>query len=215
MKPKEFIEMIKEPALNIEKEHGIPAAIIIAQAALETGWLRHQIEDKYTGNNSYNLFGIKAHGGWAGDTVTINTHEHINGKRVLIEDEFRAYDCFEDSIMDHMKFLFENPRYSKTLETDDPIEFARRLQAAGYATDPAYADKLISIMQTYDLLEIGLKDETDFANHWAKRDIKRCMEIGLFIKTDKFRPNDPMTRAEMAVVADRIIRFMTTEKRNY
>jgi len=213
MKPKEFIEMIKRPAKNIQEEHGIPAAVIIAQAALETGWLRHQIKDKYTGENSYNLFGIKAHGGWKGKTVTIDTHEFVNGERVKVEDEFRAYDCFEDSILDHMEFLFQNPRYTDTLTADNPIEFARELQKAGYATDPDYADKLISIMKTYDLLEISLKDKTDYEGHWAEREIKKCMKTGIFVETDKFRPGDSLTRAEMAVIVDRLIRFITSERR--
>ena len=213
MKPKEFIEMIKGPAIEIEQEHGIPAAVIIAQAALETGWLRHEIRDKHTGENSYNLFGIKAHGGWEGNTVTIDTHEFVDGERVKVEDKFRSYNSFQESILDHMQFLFDNPRYEKTLKASNPIEFARRLQAAGYATDPDYADKLISIMKTYDLLEISLKDKTDYEGHWAEREIKKCMKTGIFVETDKFRPGDSLTRAEMATIVDRLIRFMTSERR--
>jgi len=128
MEPKKFIEMIKDDALAIEKEHGIPAAVIISQAALETGWLDHEIIDKYTGENSYNLFGIKADAGWDGPVVTIDTHEYKRGRRFQKEDEFRAYDSFKDSILDHMEFLFTNPRYQRTLETSDPIEFVTRLQ---------------------------------------------------------------------------------------
>ena len=213
MKPKNFIDMVKYPALEIEQEYGIPAAVIIAQAALETGWLRHQIKDKYTGENSYNLFGIKAHGGWEGDTVTIDTHEYKNGRRFKKEDKFRSYDSFQESILDHMQFLFDNPRYEKTLEADNPIEFARRLQAAGYATDPEYANKLISIMRKYDLLEIKAGPKTDYEGHWAEREIEKCMKTGIFVETDKFRPGDSLTRAEMAVIVDRLIRFMTSERR--
>lgn len=213
MQPKEFIEMVKYPAIEIEQEHGIPAAVIIAQAALETGWLRHEIRDKHTGEKSYNLFGIKAHGGWEGDTVTIDTHEYKDGRRLKKEDEFRAYNSFQESILDHMQFLFDNPRYEKTLEASNPIEFARRLQAAGYATDPKYAEKLISIMRKYDLLEIKAMPEVDYKDHWAKDYINRGMDRGMFSETDEFRPEDPLTRAEAAVIVDRLIKFITSTER--
>ena len=215
MKPKQFIQEIKEDALKIHEEYSIPAAIIIAQAALETGWLRHQIRDKYTGINSYNLFGIKADKSWDGPTVTIDTHEYKDGRRFKTEAQFRAYKSYKESILDHMEFLFENPRYEKTLEADSPIEFALRLQEAGYATDPKYAEKLISIIRTYNLLDIKPEGSTDYEGHWAEESIEEVMEIGLFNKTDKFRPNDKATRAELATVIDRLVGFIVSEKREF
>lgn len=215
MKPEEFIEEIKEDALEIEKEHDIPASIIIAQAALETGWLGHEIRDKETGINSYNLFGIKADKNWDGPTVKIDTHEYKDGRRFETEGKFRAYKSYQESIMDHMSFLLENPRYEKTLEADNPIEFARRLQEAGYATDPNYAEKLISIMRKYDLLDIRPEKDIDYKGHWAEDSIEEVMELGIFNKTSEFRPDDKATRAELATVVDRLIGFIVSEKREF
>lgn len=208
MKPDKFIKLLKPDALKIQKEHGIPAAAIIAQAALETGWLKHPIKDKYTGRNSYNLFGIKHHG--QGDYVVINTHEYEDGKKIVIEDKFKAYSSYKESILGHMEFLFDNPRYKKTLEADDPREFVRELQKAGYATDPDYAKKLISIMENYDLIKLTNKKEQKFndvsPNHWAFSAIERMSEEGIIngYPDGDFKPDKNITRAELAVILDRL-----------
>jgi len=219
LKPKEFINKLKPDALKIQKNHGIPAAVIIAQAALETGWLRHPIKDKYTGKYAYNLFGIKAAGGWSGETVTINTHEIIDNKRVDIEAEFRAYDSYAESILDHMNFLFENPRYKEVLKKDDPIEFARGLQKAGYATDPDYAKKLISIMKSHDLLELNPKNksENEFTDidpgHWCYAAAVRLKNEGIVtgFEDGSFKPDQSITRAEMVVILDRLLEGLKFE----
>ncbi len=217
MKPKEFIKKLKPDALKVQRKTGIPAGIIISQAALETGWLRYPIKDKNTGRYSYNLFGIKARGSWSGDTVLVDTHEEIEGRRVKTEDEFRAYDSYAESILDHMSFLFDNPRYEKVLETDDPVKFARRLQDAGYATDSSYADKLISIMKQYDLLELKPKKESEFndlePDHWAYSAAVRLKNEGIVTgyEDGSFKPDQNITRAEMVVILDRLIEGLKFE----
>ncbi len=151
-----FIKRVKKPALDIQSEHGIPAAVIIAKAALETGWGRYVPTDKYTGEYSHNLFGIKWHNSSEHEYVVIDTHEYINGERVLVKDErFRKYNNYQESIEDHKRFLKRNKRYSKLWEISDPVEFAEELQRAGYATDPEYARKLVSIMTERNLLDLA------------------------------------------------------------
>ncbi len=151
----DFIDRLKQPALRVEKEHGIPAAIIISKSALETGWGRLVPKDKYSGEYSYNLFGIKWHQSKDHEYVIIDTHEYIDGKLELVKDvKFRKYNSYQESIEDHTRFLQENKRYNNLWNISDPKEFARELQRVGYATDIEYAGKLISIMKTRGLLEL-------------------------------------------------------------
>lgn len=125
---------------------GISPEAIIAQAALETGWGRAAI-----GNN---IFGVKAHGGWKGKTQDVLTWEDTNGAaaggEVQIVDRFRDYDSLADSFADHFRFLEQNSRYANagvfSRQGDEAYFLA--LQRAGYATDPAYAAKLSSILRT-------------------------------------------------------------------
>ncbi len=134
---RDFIETTKPFALQVERVYSIPFGVCIAQAALETGWGR------FVKGNNY--FGIK------GEGQDLLTHEFINGRKVYIVDEFRAYSSMEDSFNDYGHFLTTNRRYQTAFETTDPEQFAIELQKAGYATDPEYADKLISIIRRWDL----------------------------------------------------------------
>lgn len=136
----DFIALVGPDALKVQKEFKIPAAVSIAQAALETGWGRSV--------KGHNYFGIKG----AGQTFT--THEVIDGKRVQLKDNFRAYASLEESFRDYGVFLTTNPRYKKCFNySNDPKRFAAELQAAGYATDPEYASKLCQIMDKWGLIE--------------------------------------------------------------
>lgn len=137
--PEDFVAQLAPAARAISAQTGIPAEIIIAQAALETGWGK-----SVAGNN---LFGIKAGRSWQGPTQSVGTHEYINGQRQNIRDDFRAYGSVGESMLDHARLLTQNPRYAGVLQAKDPAAAARALQEAGYATDPEYANKLISIMR--------------------------------------------------------------------
>ena len=165
--PDAFIEMLKPDALRLERETGLPAAVTIAQAALETGWGRtpfvHRVEAQEAlirrergrgeyaplpdGTPSYNLFGIKRHRSGMPFVVCWD-HEVVEGRMALVPDRFRRYASYAESMADRNRFLRENPRYARVLETKDPFEFAMRLQEAGYAEDPGYARKLHAIMRT-------------------------------------------------------------------
>ncbi len=134
----EFIAKAKPLALKVQEKYGVPYGVCIAQAALETGWGR------YIKGNNY--FGIKGQG------QEFGTHEYVNGKKINIVDSFRAYESMEDSFEDYGRFLSTQPRYAEAFKVSTPEEFARELQRAGYATDPEYANKLISIMRRWGLV---------------------------------------------------------------
>lgn len=139
MPPSAFIGMLAQAAQDCQRKTGIPASITLAQAALESGWGKDA-----AGNN---LFGIKADRSWTGPTIAFRTTEHLDGKNVSLVDKFRRYDSWLASMVDHAQFLLKNPRYAKCFKQTTGPDWARELQAAGYATDPAYAEKLIDIMR--------------------------------------------------------------------
>lgn len=139
MPPSAFIAMLVPAAQACQRGSGIPASFTLAQAALESGW-----GARAPGNN---LFGIKADKVWKGPTVDVPTHEVINGKRVAIVDKFRAYPSMGDSIADRAEFFRKNPRYKACFKETTGEGWARAVAAAGYATDPKYAETLIAVMR--------------------------------------------------------------------
>ena len=145
-----FVKEVHEAAKIEEQKTGVPAAVTTAQAILETGYGKSVPTDVNSGKYSHNLFGIKAHGN--PNYVEVWTHENLNGKRVKILDKFASYDSFEDSIAGRTEFLTKNKRYHDLFKSTDPKEWAQGLQDKGYATDPDYAKKLISIMNSQGLL---------------------------------------------------------------
>ena len=148
MGPQEFVRMLRPYAKMVYEVFGIPRKAIIAQAALETEWLRKPLADLYTGRNSYNLFNIKGEG--PAGSIKAYDLEYINGRPVKAIHEFRAYNNYEESIEDYARLISESKRYEQALEVaNDPEEYVRRIQQAGYAEDPRYAEKLIQIMRKY------------------------------------------------------------------
>jgi hypothetical protein len=144
----EFINAVGAAAQRSMKSTGVPASVAVAQAILESDWGRSRLTRQ--GNN---LFGIKALGaaGPAG-VVSMATWEHVDGSDVVVQAPFKAYYTLEESIDDHGRFFTRNKRYADALAVaDDAQAFARAIQADGYATDPAYASKLIKLMDRYDL----------------------------------------------------------------
>lgn len=145
---KEFIEAYSPYALYVQEKYGIPYGLVLAQAALESGWGESSLAEK-----ALNFFGIKAGSSWEGETVIMPTTEVIGGKSVKIPGVFRAYDDPLASFSDYGRLLSSNPRYASVLAADDPYEAAEALERAGYATDPQYAEKLSDIIRRYDLDE--------------------------------------------------------------
>ncbi|MBK5205781.1 MAG: flagellar assembly peptidoglycan hydrolase FlgJ [Polaromonas sp.] len=142
----QFVSRLLPAAQRASQESGVPAQLIMAQAALESGWGRREIRAE-DGKNSYNLFGIKADKSWKGPVVEANTTEYVNGVAQKTRATFRAYGSYEEAFSDYARFLVTNPRYANVLATQDPAEAAHGLQRAGYATDPQYGGKLIRIMK--------------------------------------------------------------------
>ncbi len=127
---------------------GVSPRVLVAQAALETGWGRY-IPQRADGTHGHNLFGIKAGGGWRGERVAAHTWEVEDGQRVPARAEFRGYDSFAESFNDYVNFLQTNPRYAGALRAAaDPEAFVDALQRAGFATDPQYAQKIRAIMDS-------------------------------------------------------------------
>lgn len=144
--PADFVRELWPHAERAGRELGVDPRAIVAQAALETGWGSRQIRDE-AGRSANNLFGIKADGRWEGRRVGVNTLEYEGGLPVPVRAQFRAYDSLAEGVADYVRFLKDNPRYRAALEAgSDAGAYAGELQAAGYATDPRYADKIRSIL---------------------------------------------------------------------
>ena len=150
----QFIQTLAAPAQAASVTTGVPAELILAQAALETGWGRHEIATR-NGQNSHNLFGIKAGSHWQGETTDIVTHEYVDGRRTQVVDTFRVYDSYEHAFTDYASLIGNNPRYAGVVQASTAEQAARELQRGGYATDPRYADKLVAVMNTMGLTSDG------------------------------------------------------------
>ncbi len=145
--------MHQAAAKSAETTSGIPAAFMIAQAAHESGWGKREIK-LADGASAHNLFGIKATAGWSGPVTEITTTEYVNGAAQKVSAKFRAYASDEASFRDYAKLMKESPRYAGVVAqaAQAPASaasaqgFAQGLQRAGYATDPAYADKLARVI---------------------------------------------------------------------
>ncbi len=155
-----FVQQHSGAAQQAEAATGIPAAFMVSQAALETGWGRKEIRHA-DGAPSYNLFGIKAGANWKGPVAEVTTTEYINGKAQKVVAKFRAYGSYAESFADYARLMKDSPRYQAAVgaargagaatgagTASTSVAFANGLQKAGYATDPAYADKLSRVINT-------------------------------------------------------------------
>jgi flagellar protein FlgJ len=147
----DFVEQLWPWAREAADKLGLEAPALLAQAALETGWGKH-LMSAADGGSAHNLFGIKADRRWDGAKAHVSTLEFEQGVAVRKKDFFRAYESFRDSFNDYVDFLRSNPRYSQALEsTGDAKAFFAELQKAGYATDPRYAEKITSVMESPEM----------------------------------------------------------------
>ncbi|WP_150749014.1 flagellar assembly peptidoglycan hydrolase FlgJ, partial [Pseudomonas fluorescens] len=136
-----MLPMAKEAADRI----GVDPRYLVAQAALETGWGKSVMRAQ-DGSSSHNLFGIKAGSSWQGDSARAITSEFRNGAMVKETAQFRSYASYKDSFHDLVTLLQSNNRYQDVVKSaDNPEQFVRELQKAGYATDPDYASKISQI----------------------------------------------------------------------
>jgi peptidoglycan hydrolase FlgJ len=147
-----FVMMLKPHAEKAAAELQISPDVLIAQVALETGWGKHVLHDQQ-GDNSFNLFNIKAGGQWQGDKVNVSTLEYRDGIAANEKSDFRKYTDYAESFSDYVRLMKNNPRYQQALAAgNDSAAYADALQSAGYATDPAYAKKIKQLLNS-DLLK--------------------------------------------------------------
>lgn len=143
--PQEFVQQLLPIAEKVASALGVNPKIMVAQAALETGWGKHVIEQA-DGDSSYNFFGIKSDQRWQGPSATTLTHEYVAGHRIAVKAPFRVYASAEASFNDYVSFIKESDRYQPALaKAGDDASYLQALQQAGYATDPNYATKILRI----------------------------------------------------------------------
>ncbi|BBW92234.1 flagellar rod assembly protein/muramidase FlgJ [Pseudoalteromonas sp. PS1M3] len=153
--PEEFVTTVWQHAKTAAQKIGLNPAVMVAQAALETGWGKHII-NKSDGNSSNNLFNIKSDKSWDGEKASKVTLEFEQGTPVKKQASFRAYDSIKESVNDFVDFLTQNPRYQEALQnTAKPSEFLDSLQKAGYATDPNYASKIKKVLNSAQLKDVA------------------------------------------------------------
>ncbi len=147
---KAFIARVAAAAMQ---DRAVLPSLTIAQAILESGWGRSTLTRKANA-----LFGIKADRHWQGRVYACQTKECCDGVTFTEETAvFRAYDSWEDSIADHTAFLCGLSRYRAVTAAKDYRTACRAVQAAGYATDPAYAEKLVRLIEQYGLYRFDEK----------------------------------------------------------
>lgn len=140
----EFIEKVAELA---KADTRILPSLTIAQAILESGWGNSGLTIRANA-----LFGIKAGKSWKGKVYSAKTQECYDGVNFVSETAvFRAYDSWAESVQDHTEFLCGLKRYAKVVGEKDYRKACEAIQAAGYATDPTYANKLVSLIVRHGL----------------------------------------------------------------
>ena len=138
-----YVEQYKDVAMEKMKQYKIPASITLAQGIFESACGKSRLATE--GNNH---FGIKCHENWAGDTILIDDDE--------LQECFRKYDSVAASYTDHSLFLTTRRRYANLFALDilDYAAWARTLKADGYATNPQYADRLISLIERFNIARL-------------------------------------------------------------
>lgn len=140
-----FMSQLLPHAREAASELGVDVNVLLAQAALETGWGQSVIKNAQ-GDSSFNLFNIKADRSWQGKQTRVSTLEYADGVARKEMAGFRSYDSYKQSFDDYVDFLKSNPRYGEALKkAGNAAQYVRELQKAGYATDPRYAEKIMSI----------------------------------------------------------------------
>ncbi len=143
----DFVSRLHPLAVQAARELGVEPKVLLAQAALESGWGRSTIKNG-DGSNTFNLFNIKADKAWQGKQAQVATLEFDQGLAKKVNAGFRSYDSFQESFKDYVDFIKTNPRYGDALKkAGNAQQYMHELQRAGYATDPKYANKVMSIYQ--------------------------------------------------------------------
>lgn len=158
----QFVRTLWPHARRAAQALGVSPEVLLAQAALETGWGRF-VPRHPDGRSSHNVFAIKAGPDWTGERVQVATLEYEDGMAVRRHADFRAYGSYEEAFADYVRLLTTCPRYRAALGQGEVAAFAGALQEAGYATDPDYARKIVTLAQHHlpALVRVALKSERD------------------------------------------------------
>lgn len=152
--PEEFVASMRPHIEAAAVRIGVPARVLMAQAALETGWGQHL--PTQAGEVSNNVFGIKADRGWQGDVVRSQTMEYTQGQAQSVDEPFRRYASLAESVSDYVRFIQQQPRYAQALQHGGSGEnYIRAIADAGYATDPHYADRVMQVASSSRLDSMG------------------------------------------------------------
>lgn len=139
-----FVQTILPHAKAAASELGVAPHLVVAHAALESGWGKREIRTP-DGRNTHNLFGIKADKSWQGASVDVSTTEYVAGIAQRRVEKFRAYSSYAEAFQDYARFLGKQRYDAVRNQGDDAQAFAQGLQRGGYATDPAYAKKVSGV----------------------------------------------------------------------
>ncbi len=164
--PEDYIAKYKEDAIKEMYLHKVPACITLAQGMLESGNGNSDLS-----RNANNHFGIKCHKEWSGETYVMDDDEK--------NECFRKYDDVLDSYSDHSLFLYSRSRYAALFELPitDYKGWCYGLKASGYATDPRYPERLIELIEKYNLQELNTIEKTPKLNFPSHDEIKPEMTL--------------------------------------
>ncbi|MEN2307233.1 glycoside hydrolase family 73 protein [Lentilactobacillus parabuchneri] len=149
---RKFINKLAPQAQRLQGQYNILPSITLAQAILESDWGTSKLASKY-----YNLFGVKAQDG-STNSVYLNTQEFVNCRYVTVKARFQVYQNWNESLADHAKLLaygtkWNSQQYKDVVSATNYLQAADGLQQDGYATDPTYTKKLISLIRQYKLYQ--------------------------------------------------------------
>jgi len=166
MSPEEYIDAYKEDAIKEMYLHKVPACITLAQGMLESG-----NGNSALARNANNHFGIKCHKEWGGETYIMDDDS--------ANECFRKYNDVLDSYSDHSMFLFSRSRYAALfqLPINDYKGWCYGLKAAGYATDPKYPQRLIELIEKYNLQKLNIVENTPLQNLPKEDNLKSDLSI--------------------------------------
>lgn len=148
----EFVNTVAPTAQKLQRQYGVLASVAMAQAMIESNFGQSQLAAEY-----YNLFGVKTD---AGDPngVDFETQEFVSEEWITITDRFKVYANWEESLTKHAELIYYGTSwnanfYQAVLDGKTYQEQAKGLQSAGYATDPDYANKIIAVIEEWNLTQ--------------------------------------------------------------